>query len=133
MPPPSSARSRPFDWRNFEAMSSPITTHVLDTATGRPAVGVPAVLEVAEKSGIFRRIGAGATNDDGRIRDLLAPGALTPGNYRLTFAVQAYFLARGQKAFYQAIPIEFTVEATDQHYHVPLLLSPFGYSTYRGS
>ena len=114
-------------------MSSSLTTHVLDTAQGRPAVGIPAVLEVEERPGVYRKIGAGRTNEDGRIKDLLAPGALKPGSYRLTFAVAAYFQALGQKAFYKSIPIEFEVAAVESHYHVPLLLSPFGYATYRGS
>ena len=105
---------------------SPITTHVLDTALGRPAQGVDAVLE-------RQRVGEGSTDADGRIKTLLAPGALASGHYRLTFDTGAYFAAQGVKAFYQQVPIQFVIEATGAHYHVPLLLSPFGYSTYRGS
>lgn len=114
-------------------MSSPLTTHVLDTATGRPAAGIAAVLTFEAKPGVYEPVGDGTTDADGRIRTLLTTGALRPGNYRLTFAVAPYFTRLGQKAFYRSIPVDFTVELTDQHYHVPLLLSPFGYSTYRGS
>ena len=116
-------------------MTAPITTHVLDTAIGRPAAGVRATLERAVSSGDFAKIGEGVTDVDGRIKSLLAPGALVPGDYRLTFAVGAYFAAQQRPAFFARIPIEFTIDAAAaaQHYHVPLLLSPFGYTTYRGS
>ena len=70
---------------------------------------------------------------DGRIADLLAPGALTPGRYCMTFDTETYFAAHGTAAFYPVVPVHFEITATDEHYHVPLLLSPYGYSTYRGS
>jgi 5-hydroxyisourate hydrolase len=114
-------------------LSSPITTHVLDLARGQPASGIAVVLERQDRPGHYVKIGEGVTDSDGRNRALLAAGALTPGDYRLTFGVQAYFKAHDEAAFYKTIPIEFTVEKATQHYHVPLLLSPFGYSTYRGS
>jgi len=115
-------------------MKSPITTHVLDTSQGRPAAGVPAVLEVREASEAWRELARGATDDDGRISDLLAADhALAPGIYRLTFDVAAYFRAQGKETFYPEIPITFEIRAPAEHYHVPLLLSPYGYSTYRGS
>lgn len=114
-------------------MKSPITTHVLDTSLGRPAAGVGARLEIQEADGSFRTIGHGTTNADGRIADLLEPGRLDPGVYRLIFEVDAYFAATDRKAFYPHVPIVFRIEAPEEHYHVPLLLSPFGYSTYRGS
>jgi 5-hydroxyisourate hydrolase len=109
-----------------------ITTHVLDTARGRPAAGVPVVLERAGDGG-WEELGRGATEADGRLRDLVAEGS-TPGagRYRLTFDTGAYFRDRGEAAFYPEVTVVFTV-AADEHHHVPLLLSPFGYSTYRGS
>jgi 5-hydroxyisourate hydrolase len=109
-----------------------ITTHVLDTARGRPAAGVPIVLERASGDG-WQELGRGATDADGRLRDLVAEGAPTgAGRYRLTFDTGAYFRDRGEAAFYPEVSVVFTV-AADEHHHVPLLLSPFGYSTYRGS
>ena len=109
-----------------------ITTHVLDTARGHPAQGVPVVLECASGDG-WQLLGSGATDADGRVRDLLAEGASPgAGRYRLTFDTGAYFRDRGEAAFYPEVSVVFTV-AADEHHHVPLLLSPFGYSTYRGS
>jgi 5-hydroxyisourate hydrolase len=109
-----------------------ITTHVLDTARGLPAQGVPVVLEHATADG-WELLGAGATDVDGRARDLVAGGtALADGRYRLSFDTGAYFRERGEAAFYPEVSVVFTV-AGDAHHHVPLLLSPFGYSTYRGS
>lgn len=113
-------------------MSSAITTHVLDTSRGKPAAGVPIVLEARRESG-FHEVGRGVTDADGRLRTLLAAGALQSGLYRITFDVHAYFAALGQTSFYPEVAIVFRVEDAAQHYHVPLLLSPFGYSTYRGS
>lgn len=115
-------------------MKNPITTHVLDTARGYPAEGIEAVLEISEYSGDWKFLGKGTTNLDGRIDDLLAKGTkLSPGTYRLTFDVAPYLESKGDDSFYSSIPVVFTVSKTDAHYHVPLLLSPFGYSTYRGS
>lgn len=112
---------------------SPITTHVLDTARGRPAEGVDVELEIAEGDG-WRFLAGRRTDADGRILDLLpAPPGLEPGTYRLTFAVGAYEEGLGGEAFYPFVPVVFRVVDPGQHYHVPLLLSPFGYSTYRGS
>jgi 5-hydroxyisourate hydrolase len=109
-----------------------ITTHVLDTARGLPAQGVPIVLEHASGDG-WELLASGATDADGRARDLVAEGtALAHGRYRLTFDTGAYFRGRGQAAFYPEVAVVFIV-AGDDHHHVPLLLSPFGYSTYRGS
>ncbi len=109
-----------------------ISTHVLDVSLGLPAQNVPVVLE--KRSGdAFVRSGGGATDADGRIKDLVREGELTEGTYRLTFDTGAYFAARGVDAFYPEASVVFTIRDANAHYHVPLLLSPFGYSTYRGS
>jgi 5-hydroxyisourate hydrolase len=113
-------------------VKSPITTHVLDTALGRPARGVPVTLEIQDDDG-WRELASGQTNDDGRVADLLAPGSLRAATYRITFDTSAYYAATASPGFYPSVTVVFTVRAPDQHHHVPLLLSPFGYSTYRGS
>lgn len=111
-----------------------ITTHVLDTARGRPAAGVPISLEHRVDDGAWASVGAGVTDDDGRLRTLVPPGVrLVPGVYRLTFDTDAYFAALGQEGFFPEAVIVFRVRDAGQHHHVPLLLCPFGYSTYRGS
>lgn len=111
---------------------SPITTHVLDTALGRPATGVPVVLEV-HSGDRWRLVGQGQTDADGRLRTLMPDDApLTSGIYRLVFDARHYFDARGVRGFFPSIVITFEV-AAEAHYHVPLLLSPYGYTTYRGS
>lgn len=113
---------------------SGITTHVLDTARGRPAAGVPIRLERRrEDGGGFVALGQGATDQDGRLRTLLPPGAPPPGCYRLTFDTDSYFRSQGIAAFYPEVSVVFLVAPGEAHYHVPLLLSPYGYSTYRGS
>ena len=114
-------------------MTSPITTHVLDTARGRPASGVTILLERRGAGGAYAEVGRGVTDEDGRLRTLLAGGSLAPGVYRLTFEVGTYFDAQGTPGFYPEASVVFTVKDPGQHYHVPLLVSPFGYSTYRGS
>jgi len=112
---------------------SAITTHVLDTSVGKPAAGVAVTLEKQEGGG-WKTLASGATNADGRAAELLPSGAtLAPGTYRLHFDAAAYFRARGVESFYPHVEIVFQVKDAAQHYHVPLLLSPFGYSTYRGS
>jgi len=112
---------------------SGITSHVLDTSRGRPASGVPVVLEIREESG-WREIGRALTDGDGRVRQILPVGsAPTTGIYRLTFAIETYFRTEGIEGFYPEASIVFHVRDANQHYHVPLLLSPYGYSTYRGS
>ena len=113
---------------------SAITTHVLDTAQGRPARGIAVVLEVQTEDGGWKTLGRGETDEDGRVRTLLATEAqLERGVYRLTFETGAYFSAQGVEGFYPFASIVFNVREPGGHYHVPLLLSPFGYSTYRGS
>ncbi len=112
---------------------SGITTHVLDTSRGRPAEGVPATLEL-ESAGGWKLIGKGVTNADGRITDLVAKDSdLSAGGYRLIFDTGKYFADQQTQSFYPQVTVVFRVEDASQHYHVPLLLSPFGYSTYRGS
>lgn len=109
-----------------------ITTHVLDTARGRPAAGVPVTLERAARGDGWAPAGRAVTDADGRARDLLA-APLEAGRYRLTFDTGAYFHAAGVAAFYPEVSVHFEVTDPAEHHHVPLLLNPFGYSTYRGS
>jgi len=112
---------------------SQLTTHVLDVSRGRPAAGVPVVLEAEEAGTGWKELKRGKTDKDGRLRDLLAPGLLVQGTYRLTFDTHAYFAALKIEALYPQVTIVFSVRDANEHYHIPLLLSPFGYSTYRGS
>jgi 5-hydroxyisourate hydrolase len=110
---------------------SPITTHVLDTARGLPAADMEVTLERGSATGEpWTHIGSGRTDADGRLADLGSPPA--PGRYRLRFDSGAYYAAAGTQGFFPEVTIQFTVERPDDHHHVPLLLSPFGYSTYRG-
>ena len=112
---------------------SAITTHILDTSRGRPAGGVSVVLEIRAAEG-WKMIGQGRTDADGRLKDLLpADFELEAGVYRLTFDTPGYFAAERVESFYPEVAISFIVGDAAAHYHVPLLLSPFGYSTYRGS
>ena len=112
---------------------SAITTHILDTSRGRPAGGVRVVLEVQGDEG-WKLLGQGRTDADGRLKDLLpADFDLQAGVYRLTFRTSEYFAAERVESFYPEVTISFNVTETAAHYHVPLLVSPFGYSTYRGS
>ena len=112
---------------------SGITTHVLDIARGRPAAVVPVTLELKMDDG-WRVVGRGATDADGRLRDLAPPDfVLVEGEYRLTFDTGAYLSAVGTDGFYTEVVVSFVVRDAAAHYHVPLLLSPYGYTTYRGS
>ncbi len=106
-----------------------ITTHVLDTARGKPAAGVPIVLARRDGSA-WIEVGRGATDDDGRCKTLTPDGALVAGTWRLTFDTAAYL---GAASFFPHVDIAFVVVDPKQHFHVPLLLSPFSYQTYRGS
>jgi 5-hydroxyisourate hydrolase len=113
---------------------SAITTHVLDTSRGRPASGVPVVLEIRGAEGGYRELGRGTTDADGRLRTLLPGGTpLERGIYRLTFETGAYLALHSMEGFYPEVSVVFEVRDPAQHFHVPLLLSPYGYSTYRGS
>ena len=110
---------------------STVTTHVLDTARGTPAAGVPVRLESVSGAD-QEEIGRASTDADGRVREI-GPERLAPGTYRLVFDTAAYFAQQQTAGFFPAVAITFTVDGDGQHYHVPLLLSPFGYATYRGS
>lgn len=112
---------------------SAITTHVLDTSRGKPAGGVPIVLELKNAKGAFEPVGQGITDADGRLRDLTKGTPLVVGHYRITFDVDAYQRALGAPVFYPEVSVVFVVDDVAAHYHIPLLLSPFGFSTYRGS
>lgn len=105
-----------------------LSTHVLDTSLGKPAAGITVVLETVEG----QAIGDGITDGDGRV-GTIGPERLEAGDYRLRFASGGYFAARGEVGFYPEVVVVFTIADADQHYHVPVLLNPFGYSTYRGS
>ena len=112
---------------------SQITTHILDTALGKPAQGVKVVLSAWDHVA-WVDIASGITNADGRVVGLLAADrVLSAGTYRMHFAIEGYLKAQNQPVFYPYTDIVFTIEGDVQHYHIPLLLSPFGYSTYRGS
>ena len=111
-----------------------ITTHVLDTSHGRPAVGVPIRLAIQMPSGDWKTIGEGKTDSDGRLRTLTPTDQpFERGTYRLTFDTGHYFASHGVEGFYPEASIVFEVRNPAEHFHVPLLLQPFGYSTYRGS
>lgn len=127
--------------------ASAVTTHVLDTARGQPAAGVAVRLEFVsddDRPGDGRtgdgqtelspaELGRSVTDADGRVRDL-GPATLPPGIYRLVFDTGSYFAGQGSKpAFFPEVAITFRVDGQSPHHHVPLLLSPFAYSTYRGS
>ncbi len=115
-----------------------LSTHVLDTASGRPAVGVAITLDRIGRDGGRARLATARTNADGRTdAPLLADAALVPGEYELVFAVGAYFRSLGtvlpEPAFLEHVPLRFGIADAKGHYHVPLLVSPWSYSTYRGS
>jgi 5-hydroxyisourate hydrolase len=111
-----------------------ISTHILDTARGCPAAGVPLKLERELPDGSFGPFAQGTTDADGRVKDLLPKGeGLAAGVYRMTFDTAVYFAQTQVEGFYPLVQVQFQVRSSDQHYHVPLLISPFGFSTYRGS
>lgn len=112
---------------------SKVTTHVLDTARGKPAPGVEVVLERGGAGGVWIRVGSARTDANGRITEFPGAGELMGGPHRLRFDVGAYFGGLKVEPFFSAIEIAFEVRKPSEHHHVPLLLSPFGYTTYRGS
>ncbi|TDO35215.1 5-hydroxyisourate hydrolase [Kribbella sp. VKM Ac-2527] len=106
-----------------------ISTHVLDTTTGRPAAGVQVILEEIDP---FTVIGSAITDEDGRAGEL-GPAIGRPGNYRLIFETSLYYAKAGQTCFYPQVIVSFSVTDASKHLHIPLLISPFAYSTYKGS
>ena len=113
---------------------SPITTHVLDTARGMPARGIAVILEVPGGDHRWSELARGTTGGDGRITAFDPPlGVLKPGIFRLRFVTGDYFTASGLPSFYPEVQVVVRIDDPAQHYHIPLLLSPFGYSTYRGA
>jgi 5-hydroxyisourate hydrolase len=109
-----------------------ISTHVLDTSIGKPAVGVPVVLERLAGDGAFAEIGCGVTDADGRVGQL-NPEPVEPGEYRLIFDTAAYFTAVHGTVFYPSITLHVQLPASRSHFHIPVLASTFSYSTYLGS
>lgn len=119
------------DWQWMKM--SQLTTHVLDTSMGKPAKDLSISLQQQHNGSTWQTMAQGITNEDGRITDLLPPEKLLiPGNYKLVFETGAYFNSNKINGFYPEVEIQFTI-SEEQHYHVPLLLNPFGYATYRGS
>ncbi|KAE9398443.1 Hydroxyisourate hydrolase [Gymnopus androsaceus JB14] len=115
---------------------SPITCHVLDTSTGRPVQGIAIKLQ---QLSIFHPLAEGETNSDGRCTDLLSPAStkelLKPGIYKMIFRTKEYFDSQSPavKSFYPWVEISFELFRASEHYHIPLLISPYGFTTYRGS
>lgn len=113
---------------------STVTTHILDTARGQPAAGVNVTLAMLGLADKWMRLAAVATDTDGRIKSFLPPGkSLELGTYRLRFETGPYHTGQGEPGFFPYIDVVFAIREQGKHFHVPLLLSPFGYSTYRGS
>jgi 5-hydroxyisourate hydrolase len=110
---------------------STVTTHVLDTSLGQPAVGVQVRLERLA-DGEPSPVAEGVTDDDGRVREL-GPEGLQPGTYCVVFGIGEYFARSGQRTFYPEVAVAFLIDSAAGHYHVPLVVSPFAYSTYRGT
>lgn len=110
-----------------------ITSHILDTSVGKPAAGV--LITLLQQSGDnWLMLGSAATDDDGRVADFTGTDdALTAGIYKLTFYLSDYYAKQAQESFYPYVDVAFEISGDGQHYHVPLLLNPYGYSTYRGS
>ena len=111
---------------------SGLSTHVLDTARGRPAAGLRVTVEARAGDG-WEVVGGGVTDADGRVPGLVPAGALAAVVHRLTFATGDWFQVEGIEGFYPLVRVVVRLDDPDAHYHVPLLLSPYGYSTYRGS
>jgi 5-hydroxyisourate hydrolase len=113
---------------------SRISTHILDTTQGKPAAALPVHLDFRESSGAWRRVCFQQTDSDGRCVELLPNSeGLVEGFYRLTFDTGAYFDAQGVRGLYPFVEITFQVRSGDSRFHIPLLLNPNGYTTYRGS
>jgi len=112
---------------------SKITTHVLDTSRGKPAPGIEVTLERANEVGAWAKLSSARTDANGRIAEFPGAGALGIGRHRLRFDTAAYFAALGVTPFFTTVELVFDVRAPLEHHHVPVLLTPFGYTTYRGS
>jgi len=113
---------------------SRISTHVLDTAKGKPAAGVPVRLQRQNSSGNWTTLSSARTDEDGRCNELVPEGTgIAAGTYRLSFDTANYFAASDADGLYPAVEILFRVRSGEIHFHIPLLLSPNGYTTYRGS
>jgi 5-hydroxyisourate hydrolase len=112
---------------------SPITCHILDNVLGQPAKDVPIQLEYyKEEENQWILLSTSITDKNGRCNQLLNQ-SIEPGRYRITFDTNTYYKEKGEKCFYPFIQVVFDIKNTNEHYHIPLLLSPFGYTTYRGS
>ena len=115
------------------AAPNPLSVHVLDLQTGQSTAGIQVTLE-QQAGGQWRELASGVTNAQGRIAALYPEGkAMEAAQYRIVFKTGEHYARQGQPTFFPRIPVEFTADGKAQHYHVPLLLSPFGYSTYRGN
>ncbi|XP_004450875.1 5-hydroxyisourate hydrolase-like [Dasypus novemcinctus] len=117
----------------MEPTSSPLTTHVLDTASGLPAQDLWLRLFRLEHGQQWTELSKSSTDLDGRCAGLLAAGQMRAGTYKLSFDTQSYWSKRGQESFYPYVEVVFTITNETQKFHVPLLLSPWSYTTYRGS
>ncbi|KAG8842320.1 hypothetical protein FRB91_004265 [Serendipita sp. 411] len=116
------------------AARSPVTCHVLDTQYGKPASNVPVILGRMDQGGSsFSTLAQGVTDEDGRCTTLLAPQVLPAGVYKMTFETKPYFERTNRETFFPVVEIIFDLKNPEQHYHIPLLLSAFSYTTYRGS
>lgn len=116
-------------------MAAELTTHVLDTSREGPAEGVTVTLQRLDADGDAETLASGTTNDDGRLDDpLLTPEEMDTGTYQLLFEVGDYYRQRSvESTFLETVPVRFVIDDASEHYHVPLLLSPGSYTTYRGS
>lgn len=112
---------------------STISTHILDTSRGRPAAGISVKLEILNAGEGWSLLSEGVTDSDGRIKEFILGEELGAGTHRLLFSVGKYFESLNQPAFYPEVAVTFLIDSATEHYHVPLLINPFGYSTYRGS
>jgi 5-hydroxyisourate hydrolase len=117
---------------------SPITTHILDLNSGTAAAKIPVRLEILSGpnpvQGQWKTLGQASTGEDGRIESLLPAGSKAEaGTYRMTFETEDFFKAKGITPFYPSVVVTFRLDDSSRHHHIPLLLSPYGYSTYRGT
>ncbi|OFY67743.1 MAG: hydroxyisourate hydrolase [Bacteroidetes bacterium RIFCSPLOWO2_02_FULL_36_8] len=111
-----------------------ISTHILDTSLGKPAEGIIVILEHQLPDSTWQSVGKSITDQDGRIKGLMNQEQnLKGGDFRLTFFVHSYFKSKGLKCFFPEIHLHFNLDKMDENYHIPLLISPYGYYTYRGS